>query len=157
MRIGIGYDIHPLVKGRKLILGGVTIPFEKGLKGHSDADALYHAVTDALLGAIGNGDIGTYFSDTDPRWKGKDSAFFLTETMSLVEKGGYRVANVDTILILEEPRLSPYKCQMIENLARLLKIKPDDVNVKAKTNEKLGAIGRGEGIAAQAVVLLEKR
>jgi len=157
MRIGIGYDIHPLVKGRKLILGGVDIPFEKGLDGHSDADVLYHAITDALLGAIGQGDIGEHFSDTDPAYKGKASDFFLIEALKKVEEAGFKIGNIDTNLILEEPKLKNYKEQMKKNVAKLLKISVSQINVKAKRNEKMGAIGRGEGIAAQAVVLLEEK
>ncbi|MBI1909949.1 MAG: 2-C-methyl-D-erythritol 2,4-cyclodiphosphate synthase [Deltaproteobacteria bacterium] len=157
MRVGIGYDIHPLVPGRKLILGGVEIPFEKGLDGHSDADALYHAVSDALLGALGSGDIGDHFPDSDPALKGKDSSFFLQEILKKVETAGYVVLNVDSTLILEKPKLGPYKETMAANVARLLKIARNQVNVKGKRNERLGALGRGEGIAAQAVVLLKKR
>ncbi|MDO8462510.1 MAG: 2-C-methyl-D-erythritol 2,4-cyclodiphosphate synthase [Deltaproteobacteria bacterium] len=157
MRIGIGYDIHPLKAGRKLILGGVEIPFEKGLLGHSDADALFHAIGDALLGALGAGDMGDHFPDTDPRFQGQSSSFFLQEILKKVKKAGYVVHHLDSNVILEKPKLGPYKEEMVANISKLLKVSRDRVNVKAKRNEGLGSLGRGEGIAAQAVVLLRPK
>ena len=155
MRIGQGFDVHALVKGRKLIIGGVTIPFERGLAGHSDADVLIHAVCDALLGAAALGDIGRHFPDTDPRYKDADSRGLLREVAGKVKQAGFSVANIDATLIAQAPKLAPHIPAMIANLSADLGLKSDQVNVKAKTAEELGAIGRGEGIAAEAIALLE--
>jgi 2-C-methyl-D-erythritol 2,4-cyclodiphosphate synthase len=154
MRIGQGFDAHALVTGRKLIIGGVEIPHEKGLAGHSDADVLIHAVCDALLGAAGLGDIGTHFPDTDARYKGIDSRKLLREVAQLLRQKKLRVANVDATIIAQAPKMAPHIAVMRANLASDLGVAPDAVNVKAKTTEKLGFIGRGEGIAAEAVALL---
>lgn len=152
-RVGIGYDIHRLVRGRDLILGGVRIPHETGLEGHSDADALCHAVIDAILGALGLGDVGKHFPDTDPAFKNADSLELLRKVRSFrASSGGWEIVNVDAVVIAESPRLSLYIPQMCENLARILECEVKRVNVKAKTNERLDALGRKEGIAAQAVV-----
>lgn len=153
-RIGIGYDIHRLVDGRKLVLGGVEIPFEKGLLGHSDSDVLTHAICDALLGAAALGDIGTHFPDSDPRWAGASSLDFLARVVELVTEKGYRIANSDATVMAERPKLAPYVQAMRERLASVLRIDVDQVNVKAKTNEGLESVGRGEAMAAQAIVLL---
>ncbi|MEN3331991.1 MAG: 2-C-methyl-D-erythritol 2,4-cyclodiphosphate synthase [Blastocatellia bacterium] len=153
-RIGIGYDIHRLVDDRKLLLAGVNIPFPKGLLGHSDADVLAHAVCDALLGAAALGDIGTYFPDSDPRWRGASSIDFLRHAVKLIVEQGYRVANLDATVMTEQPRLKPHIQAMREQLAEVLEVDLDCVSVKAKTNEGLDAIGRGEAMAAQAIVLL---
>jgi 2-C-methyl-D-erythritol 2,4-cyclodiphosphate synthase len=154
-RIGQGYDIHPLAAGRRLVLGGVEIPHDRGLAGHSDADAVLHAVTDALLGAIGAGDIGRHFSDRDPRHQNRPSREFVLETMAMVRARGWRVANVDVTVHAEAPKLAPHVDAMRATLAELLDVAPDAANVKATSGEGIGAIGRAEGIAAQAVVLLE--
>ena len=154
MRIGQGFDLHALVKGRKLILGGVLIPFEKGLEGHSDADVLIHAVCDALLGAAALGDIGRHFPDTDPKYKNADSRTLLREVAKMLRQAEWAVANVDATIIAQAPRISPHIAAMVANLAADLDIRPGQVNVKAKTAERLGAIGRGEGIAAEAIALL---
>jgi len=156
-RIGIGYDIHRLVEGRKLVLGGVQIPFEKGLLGHSDSDVLTHAICDALLGAAALGDIGSHFPDPDPRWAGASSLEFLTRVVELVTQKGYRVANIDATVVAEQPKLMPYVLAMRERLASALQIDIDQVNIKAKTNEGLESVGRGEAIAAQAVTLIHRR
>jgi len=153
-RIGIGYDIHRLVEGRKLMLGGVDVPFEKGLLGHSDSDVLTHAICDALLGAAALGDIGTHFPDSDPRWAGVSSLEFLARVVELVSQKGYRIGNVDATVMAERPKLMPYIQAMCENLGRVLKIDSDQINIKAKTNEGMESVGRGEAIAAQAVALL---
>ena len=153
-RIGIGYDIHRLVEGRKLVLGGVEIPFEKGLLGHSDSDVLSHAICDALLGAVALGDIGTHFPDTDPRWAGASSLDFLTRVVEMITERGYRVANIDATVVAEQPKLRPHIQAIRESLASVLRIDVDQVNVKAKTNEGLESIGRGEAIAAQAISFL---
>ena len=155
-RIGQGFDVHALVPGRRLIIGGVDIPFEYGLLGHSDADVLLHAVTDALLGAAGLGDIGQHFPDRDPQLAGSDSRALLRETARRVAGRGWRVENVDATLICRAPRLAPYAARMAANIALDLGLDPESVNVKAKTTERLGFTGRGEGIAAQAVVLLAR-
>ena len=155
MRIGQGFDVHALVKGRKLIVGGVTIPFDKGLDGHSDADVLIHAVCDALLGAAALGDIGRHFPDTDPKYKNADSRMLLREVAGKLKQAGFSVANVDATLIAQAPRMAPHIPAMVANIAADLGIGSGQVNVKAKTAERLGAIGRGEGIAAEAVALLE--
>ncbi|MGE5529271.1 MAG: 2-C-methyl-D-erythritol 2,4-cyclodiphosphate synthase [Patescibacteria group bacterium] len=156
MRIGLGYDLHPLSPGRKLVIGGVRIPHELGLAGHSDADVLCHAVIDALLGAAGLGDIGGLFPDTDPAYAGADSLELLAETTALVSRHGWRIMNLDATVIAEEPRIAPHAAAIKQNLAAVLHIAPADVGVKGKTNEGLGALGRGEGIAALAVVLLTR-
>lgn len=155
-RIGQGYDIHPLATGRRLVLGGVEIAHDRGLAGHSDADAVLHAVTDALLGAIAAGDIGRHFSDRDPRHKDRPSREFVVETMTMVRARGWRVGNVDVTVHAEAPKLAPHLDAMRANLAALLEIPVDAANVKATRGEGLGPIGRAEGIAAQAVVLLER-
>lgn len=154
IRVGQGYDVHVLVEGRPLIMGGVTIPFEKGLLGHSDADVLLHAITDAVLGAAGLGDIGRHFPDTDPQWKGADSRRLLRGAMDKVRAAGWQVANVDCTIICERPKVLPHAPAMAAHIGADLGIDPARVNIKGKTSEKLGFTGRGEGIAAQAVVLL---
>jgi len=156
MRIGHGYDVHKLVEGRELILGGVKIPFEKGLLGHSDADVLLHAVSDALLGAAGLRDIGYHFPDTDPAYKGADSLELLRLVGQKVAQKGYRVSNVDVTLIAQKPKVAAAIPQMEENIARVLELKKNRVNVKATTEEGLGFTGRQEGIACFAVCLLEE-
>lgn len=155
MRIGIGYDVHRLVPGRPLKLGGVTIPFERGLLGHSDADAVLHALCDALLGAAGQPDIGELFPDNDPRWKDADSRRFVQEALRRVSNAGYSVANVDLIIHAQQPRLGAYKEQIRAAVAQLVGVARDAVGVKATTNEGLDAIGRGEAIACWAAVLLQ--
>ena len=157
MRIGHGYDVHQLVEGRKLILGGVDIPYEKGLLGHSDADVVLHAIADAILGAVALGDIGKHFPDTDPRYKGADSLKLLGHVMGLADVEGYRLGNLDATIVAQRPKLAPHIPQMRENIAAVLGAEPGRVNVKATTTEQLGFAGRGEGIAAYAVVLLEKK
>jgi len=154
MRIGQGFDTHALVGGRELVIGGVRIPYEKGLAGHSDADVLIHAVCDALLGAAGLGDIGAHFPDTDARYKGIDSRKLLREVARLLRQRKLRVANVDATIIAQAPKMAPHIAAMRANLASDLGVAPDAVNVKAKTTEQLGFVGRGEGIAAEAVALL---
>jgi 2-C-methyl-D-erythritol 2,4-cyclodiphosphate synthase len=157
MRIGHGFDVHALVTGRKLIVGGVNIPFEKGLEGHSDADVLLHAITDALLGAARLGDIGRHFPDTDPGHKNADSRGLLREANVKVRAAGYGVVNVDATIIAQAPRMAPHIARMVANVAADLGVSADQINVKAKTTERLGFIGRGEGIAAEAVVLLDTK
>ena len=154
MRIGHGYDVHRLVEGRKLILGGVEVPHTLGLLGHSDADVLTHAVMDALLGAAALGDIGRHFPDTDPAYAGADSLKLLDHVVELLEEKGYQVGNVDATLLAQKPKLAPYIEKMRDNLAARMKVEPDQVNVKATTEEKLGFTGAEEGIAAHAVALL---
>lgn len=154
MRIGIGYDIHRLVDGRKLILGGIEIPFEKGLLGHSDSDVLTHAICDALLGAAALGDIGTHFPDSDPRFKGASSLDLLRHVVTLLKERGYQIANIDSTIITEHPKLKPYITEMRQTLATTLEIDIEQVSVKAKTNEKLDAVGQGEAMQAQAIALL---
>jgi 2-C-methyl-D-erythritol 2,4-cyclodiphosphate synthase len=154
MRTGIGFDFHRLVEKRALVLGGVSIPWEKGLLGHSDADALIHAVCDAILGAAGLGDIGIHFPDTDPRFKGISSLALLQSTQRMVDEKGLRVVNVDAVVLAEVPKLAPHRLRMQDNIARALDILPDAVNIKATTTEGCGMIGRGEGIGAMATVLL---
>ncbi len=156
MRIGHGYDVHKLVEGRDLILGGVKIPFEKGLLGHSDADVLLHAVSDALLGAAALGDIGRHFPDTDPRYKGADSLGLLGQVARFVREKGYFVSNVDVTMIAQKPKLAPYIPQMVENIAKTLEIPADRVNVKATTEEHLGFTGENLGMRCHAVCLLEE-
>lgn len=155
MKVGFGYDSHRLVEGRRLIIGGVEIPFEKGLVGHSDADVLCHAITDALVGALGIGDIGAHFPDSDPKWKDAVSTDLLRQVVDLVRMNGYRITWIDTTVIAEHPRLTEYKDQVKGSLSKA-GIPPGTVNIKAKTNDGMGFIGRGEGIAALAVCLLEK-
>lgn len=155
-RVGQGYDVHALVPGRRLVVGGVEIAHTHGLLGHSDADVLLHAITDALLGAAGLGDIGAHFPDSDERWRGADSRMLLREAAREVRGAGYRVGNVDATVVAQAPRLAPYIAAMREAIAADLGVAPDRVNVKAKTTERLGFAGRGEGIEAQAVALLER-
>lgn len=157
MRVGHGYDVHRLVAGRDLILGGVKIPHPTGLHGHSDADVLIHAVCDACLGAAGLGDIGRHFPDTDPRYRGIDSRLLLRQVREEIAARGFRAVNVDATIIAQAPRLAPYLPQMAGNIAADLGVPPEAVNVKATTTERLGFPGREEGIAAHAVVLVEKR
>lgn len=156
MRIGIGYDIHPLGKGRKLILGGVEVPHTKGLLGHSDADALVHAVCDALLGAMGEGDLGQRYPSSDPTYKNISSLILLEEVAGLLAKKGYRLVNLDTVIIAQAPRLGPYLAAMGARMAEVLKVDGTVVNVKVKSGEHLDAVGREEAIAAQAVCLIEE-
>jgi 2-C-methyl-D-erythritol 2,4-cyclodiphosphate synthase len=156
MRVGIGYDVHPLVKNRKLILGGVDISHERGLLGHSDADVLVHALMDALLGALALGSIGDYFPDTDKKYKDADSLKLLAKVFELITEQGYKISNVDTVLLCEEPKLKPFIPQMKRNLAKVLGLAETAVGIKATTTEKLGYVGRREGIAAEAVALLLK-
>ena len=156
MRIGQGFDVHELVPDRRLVLGGVEIPYAKGLEGHSDGDALLHAVADAILGAIGAGDLGRHFPSSDERWRGIASSEILTQVVSLMLEAGYRIGNVDAMIIAQAPRLSPHQAAMHENLVALLGTVSGRVNVKVTSTDHLGAIGRGEGIAASAVVLIEE-
>lgn len=156
-RVGQGYDVHALTPGRKLILGGVEIPYPRGLLGHSDADALLHAITDAILGAAGLGDIGGMFPDTAAEWEGADSRALLRAAMAAVAKAGWKVCNVDATIIAQAPRIAPHVAAMRRNIASDLGIDSGAVNIKGKTNERLGFEGRGEGIATQAVVLLVRR
>mgnify|MGYP001002590233 FL=1 len=155
-RFGMGYDVHRLVEGRKLILGGVDVPYEKGLLGHSDADVLLHAVSDAILGAAALGDIGTHFPDTDERFKGADSGKLLAEVVRLVRVEGYAIGNVDATIVAQAPKLLPHIPRMRENIARLLGVAVGDVNVKATTEERLGFTGSGEGMSAYAVAGIER-
>lgn len=157
MRVGMGYDVHKLTEGRDLILGGVTIPWEKGLLGHSDADVLIHAVMDALLGAAALGDIGKHFPDTDPAYKGISSLKLLEHVMCLLKRNGFSVGNVDAVIIAQKPKMAPHIPQIRKNLAEAMGIPEGRVNVKATTEEGLGFTGRGEGIASQAVCLLEEK
>lgn len=156
IRIGHGYDVHRLVENRKLILGGVEIPFERGLLGHSDADVLLHAISDALLGAVALGDIGKHFPDTDPRYAGADSMLLLKEVVRLVRNEGYQVGNLDATILCQRPKLARFIAAMRENIAACCEIPVSDVSVKATTEEKLGFTGSGEGIAVHAVALLER-
>jgi 2-C-methyl-D-erythritol 2,4-cyclodiphosphate synthase len=156
MRVGIGHDTHRLKEGRPLILGGVRIAHPRGLDGHSDADVVLHALTDALLGAAGLGDIGDAYPDTDPAYYNADSSVFLGETLTQLRQRGFRVVNVDVIVFAQEPKLGPVKQAIRTNLARLLSLQPDEVNVKAKTGERVGHIGRAEAIACQVVVLIDR-
>ena len=156
IRIGEGWDIHALVEGRALILGGVDIPFPKGLLGHSDADALLHAISDALLGAAALGDIGTHFPDTDVQWKGANSGLLLSEIAKRVRAQGFEIGNVDSTIIAQAPKLAPFISAMRENIAHALSVSASQVNVKAKTAEKLGPVGEGLAMEARAVVLLTR-
>ncbi|NTV29291.1 MAG: 2-C-methyl-D-erythritol 2,4-cyclodiphosphate synthase [Candidatus Omnitrophica bacterium] len=153
-RTGIGYDVHPLVEGRSLVLGGVKIPHKKGLKGHSDADVLLHAIADAVLGAAGKGDIGEHFPDTDPAFKGISSLLLLKKAREEAEADGLKVSNLDCVLLAEEPKIKDYKQAMKEKIAKALNIEPRQVNIKATTSEAMGFVGRREGMAAYATVLL---
>ena len=153
-RIGQGYDCHALVTGRKLIIGGVNIPHKTGLLGHSDADVLLHAITDAIFGSAGLGDIGRHFPDTDVQFKGADSRVLLRETVKRLAAAGYAIGNVDATIIAQAPKMAPHIPAMVAHVAADLGVAPEQVNIKAKTNEKLGYLGRGEGIEAQAAVLL---
>lgn len=157
MRIGFGYDVHRLVEGRPLVLGGVTIPFERGLLGHSDADVLLHAIMDALLGAAALGDIGQHFPDTDPAYKGADSLELLRHVGERLTREGWVPVNVDAALLCERPKIAPYREEMRARIAGALGLSPADVGIKATTNEGLGFVGAGEGIAAYAVALLQRR
>ena len=157
LRIGEGWDVHALVPGRKLLLGGVEIPFDRGLLGHSDADALLHAITDALLGAAGLGDIGRHFPDTDERFRGADSILLLTEAALRVREQGFEIGNVDSTVVAQAPKLAPYIEAMRARIAQALDLAPAQVNVKAKTAEKLGPVGQGQSIEARAVVLIQAR
>ena len=154
IRIGNGYDIHRLVTGRRLILGGVEIPHELGLLGHSDADVLTHAIMDAMLGALSLGDIGHYFPPTDEKWAGADSLVLLSQVNKLVLDKGWRVGNIDSVVVAERPKLKPHITKMRDRIASILELRPDQIGIKATTNEKLGPEGREEGIAAYAVALL---
>ena len=156
MRIGHGYDVHRLTEGRELILGGVKIDYEKGLLGHSDADVLLHAVSDALLGAAGLGDIGRHFPDTDPKYEGADSLELLRQVAGKIAAAGYRVGNVDVTMIAQRPRLKDFIPQMEQNIASALNVEPGRINVKATTEERLGFTGSGEGMACHAVCILEE-
>lgn len=153
-RIGEGWDVHALVEGRALILGGVHIPYEKGLMGHSDADVLIHAVIDALLGAASLGDIGRHFPDTDPKFKGVDSMALLSEAGNLIRQAGWQIANVDSTIIAQAPKLAPHIPQMVVKLSQALQVQAEQINVKAKTAEKMGPVGLGQSIEARAVALL---
>lgn len=155
MRIGTGFDTHRLAKNRKLIIGGVEIPSEKGLLGHSDADVLLHAIIDALFGAAALGDIGTHFPDSDPKYKGISSILLLKETAELLSKNGYRIVNIDSTVIVQKPKMAPFIKEMQKNIAEALGISVNCVSVKAKTNEHMGFVGRLEGIEARAAVLIE--
>ncbi|MFH2129720.1 MAG: 2-C-methyl-D-erythritol 2,4-cyclodiphosphate synthase [bacterium] len=156
MRIGIGYDVHQLQSGRNLVLGGIRIPSDKGLLGHSDADVLVHAIIDALLGALALGDIGKLFPDTDNRYKDINSLELLEQVLDRIQKKGWQIGNLDTIIMAEQPKLQPFIPRMTESIAENLQIDQEQVSIKATTTEKLGFIGREEGIAAQAIVLLIK-
>lgn len=155
IRIGQGFDIHQLVEGRDLIIGGVTIPYEKGLLGHSDADVLLHAICDALLGAAALGDIGQHFSDSDPRYKNIDSRVLLRNVYSLLENKNYKIINIDATIIAQAPKMAPHIPAMISNIAQDLQTQPEQINIKAKTAEYLGALGRKEGIMAEVVCLIQ--
>jgi len=157
MRIGIGYDVHPLVKGEKLILGGVNIPYSKGLSGHSDADVLVHSIGDALLGAAGKKDIGFLFPDSDPKYKGISSLTLLRQIFTLLQEEGFRINNLDTTVVAEEPRLSPYIPQMKENIARVLKIDVHQIGIKATSPEGLGFLGEKKGISCWAIASIESK
>jgi 2-C-methyl-D-erythritol 2,4-cyclodiphosphate synthase len=156
IKIGFGFDVHSLVEGRKLILGGVEIPSDKGLEGHSDADVLLHAISDALLGALALGDIGQHFPNTDSRWKNVESSIILKHCYELVKSRGYSISNVDSMLALESPKISPFIEQIRNNIAEFLEVTPSQISVKATTTEKLGFVGRSEGAVAMATVLLIK-
>lgn len=156
-RIGLGYDVHPFEAGRKLMMGGVRIDFEKGLKGHSDADVLLHAVTDALLGAAALGDIGTHFPDTESKYKNADSALLLQESYKLVREKGFGFVNADATIVAEKPKITPYVGAMKKRISELLNCSSSDISIKATTSEKMGFVGREEGIAVHAVVLIQQK
>jgi 2-C-methyl-D-erythritol 2,4-cyclodiphosphate synthase len=156
-RIGMGYDVHPLAENRPLILGGVTIPSQRGLAGHSDADCLVHAICDALLGALSAGDLGRHFPDSDPQYKDVASLLLLKKVVEMVEQKGFLISNIDATVVAQAPKLAPYRAQMEEKIAQTVEVEHEQVNVKATTTEGLGFIGKEEGIAAYAVVLVEKR
>jgi len=156
IRIGNGYDLHRLVEGRKLILGGVEIEHHLGLLGHSDADVLTHAIMDAMLGALSLGDIGHYFPPSDEKWKGANSLVLLKQVHNLIKSKGWEIVNIDSVIVAEQPKLKPYLSTMIEKLAITLNIEPEKISIKATTNEKLGPVGREEGIASYAVILVNK-
>ncbi len=155
-RIGIGYDVHRLAKGRQLVLGGVVVPFDLGLLGHSDADVLVHAVCDAILGAAGLGDLGRHFPDNDPGFKGISSLILLEKCSNMMAEKGFTISNIDAVIIAQEPKLASYNNEMVQNIAGAAVVEPSRVNIKATTTERLGLTGRGEGMAAQAVVLITK-
>lgn len=157
IRVGQGFDVHKFEEGRPLIIGGITIPFERGLAGHSDADVLLHTITDAALGAIGEGDIGRHFPDTDDAFKDADSALLLEKVWEMVDRKGYKLGNIDCTVIAERPKMSPYIAAIEDRVAELLKADLSQINVKATTSEKLGFTGREEGIAAMATILLQKK
>ena len=157
LRIGFGFDVHRLVKDRKFILGGIVIKYSKGLLGHSDADVLSHSISDALLGAAGLNDIGYYFPDTDKKLKGISSLIILSKILQMISKQGYKIVNIDSVVVCQEPKLNPYFPKMKDKLARTLKIDTSQIGLKAKTTEKLGFTGRGEGIASYTIALLEKK
>ena len=157
MRVGIGYDVHKLVENRPLILGGVKIPFDRGLLGHSDADVLVHAIMDAILGALGMGDIGRHFPDTDEKFKDISSISLLEQVGDMMKKAGYSVGNIDSVIMAEKPKMAPYLENMKTNISKALGIEPSMVNIKATTTEGLGFVGTGQGIAAKAVVLLKAK
>ena len=157
IRIGHGYDVHKLVPNRKLIVGGITIPHEVGLLGHSDADVLSHAIADAILGAAGKRDIGYHFPDSDPQYSGISSLFLLSKVEELIRNDGYTVGNIDCTIIAQAPKMSPYIVDMKQNIAKALNISEEDINIKATTEEKLGFTGRKEGISAHAVCIIEKK
>lgn len=156
IRIGNGYDIHQLSFDRRLILGGIEIAHDRGLLGHSDADVLTHAIMDAMLGALSLGDIGFYFPPTDPQWKGADSLVLLSKVNQLIRDRGWQIGNIDSVVVAERPKLKPHIQQMRSRLAEILEVQPEQIGIKATTNEKLGPVGREEGIAAYAVVLLQQ-
>ncbi|MCO7127474.1 2-C-methyl-D-erythritol 2,4-cyclodiphosphate synthase [Sporolactobacillus shoreicorticis] len=156
MRIGHGFDVHQFAENRNLIIGGVTIPYELGLAGHSDADVLLHAISDSLLGAVAEGDIGKHFPDTDEAYKGADSKKLLEEVAGIVRSKGFEISNIDSVVIAQKPKLAPYISEMCRVIAEALNVETGQVNVKATTTEKLGFTGRGEGIAAEAICLVEK-
>ena len=156
IRVGIGYDVHRLVEGRKCIIGGVEIPFEKGLLGHSDADVLLHAMIDALFGAAALGDIGAHFPDTDPAYAGADSLLLLRECGRELKENGWRISNIDSVVVAQKPKLAPYLPAMRDKIASVLGLKPEQISIKGKTEEGLGFTGTGEGIAAHAVCLIER-
>ncbi|WP_128896458.1 2-C-methyl-D-erythritol 2,4-cyclodiphosphate synthase [Longirhabdus pacifica] len=156
IRVGQGFDVHQLVEGRKCIIGGVDIPYEKGLLGHSDADVLLHAITDAILGALGKGDIGTHFPDTDEAFKDADSMVLLQQVWEMSRSEGFTLSNLDATIIAQKPKMAPYIPQMVKKVAETLEVETSQINIKATTTEKLGFTGRGEGIAAQCVVCLMK-
>lgn len=156
IRVGYGYDVHQFSAGRKLILGGIEIPHDRGLQGHSDADILLHAITDAILGALALGDIGTHFPDTDSTWKDADSAQLLQASYAMVTQKGFQLSNIDSTVVAEEPRLKPFIAQIQDRISKILSISPDRVSIKATTSEKMGFVGRGEGVAAMCTILLVK-